>query len=390
MKWPAWVSHSRTIHVSRQHGLKEGALESACFLGAEALVKRYPGTWKLECGELVRQHNLFLASSNQCISEFQLFQPKITTLLSQDTSNSRLSSYFHHLGPSVRNFSSGEKNQLEMVSESCSSQWKEGIKIKGPPQLLKQTKCKFILARRRGIVWSDVVSAGFQKDVLLSRPSNRDVSLFQQDIESGHCESKSHWVVYWFKALLFVSSFSPVNLELQEWSRLWVVSPVRRYWWVYAPLVVSLLLSCPPLPKQKDDTRIWAVLLWDKSFPSVQDHRGLCRQLSIDLVVPLFPQLLLILSCSTFRILHIHAYCNRSTPGSPFCCISRTGFQQPYCTSKIQWPGQELCSFQARSWYVFSILSGTSDKLLLPLYVLFLMSRKPFIFPSSNIPFQFH
>lgn len=54
---------------------------------------------------------MFHVSSNQCIREFQLFQGKITTLLSQDTGNSRLSSNFHHLGlsMSVKNFSPGEK-----------------------------------------------------------------------------------------------------------------------------------------------------------------------------------------------------------------------------------------------------------------------------------------
>lgn len=54
---------------------------------------------------------MFCASSNQCIREFQLFQPKITTLLSRNTGNSRLSSNFHHpgLSMSVRNFSPGGK-----------------------------------------------------------------------------------------------------------------------------------------------------------------------------------------------------------------------------------------------------------------------------------------
>lgn len=55
---------------------------------------------------------------------------------------------------------------------------------------------KCILAKRREIAWSDVVSAGFQKGVRLSTPSNGDLSLFQGDIESQHCESESHWVAY--------------------------------------------------------------------------------------------------------------------------------------------------------------------------------------------------
>lgn len=225
MKWPAWVSHSRTIHLGSADNIdwsKEGVLGSGCCLGAEAAVKRHPRTRKLEYGELMRRHNLFCASSNQRISEFSCSSPKspLCWVKTPATADYRQTFITKGWAWAWEISAQGKKNQLEMVSEGCRSQWKEVIKIKGPSQLLKQAMCKCILARRRGIVWSDVVSAGFQKGVLPSRPSNRDISLFQQDIESGHCESKSHWVVYWFKEVLFVSSFSPVNLQLQEWSRM--------------------------------------------------------------------------------------------------------------------------------------------------------------------------